>query len=115
MLFRTADTQIKEAVRAKACERHTVNEEIFVQHIFSRFSRRALSAREFDVSENYYHIHNRTNTNNWHVCENYYTLICFIALDVRKISLRGNIYVYSIGCSEEDWDIPTHKLESFLH
>ena len=37
----------------------TVNVEIFAQYIFSRISRRALDARKFDVSENYYH--NRTN------------------------------------------------------
>ena len=49
-------------------ERGTVNVEIFVRYIFSRISRRALGARKFDVSENYYH--NRTNTINWHVREN---------------------------------------------
>ena len=46
----------------------TVNVEIFAQNIFSRISRRAVDARKFDVSENYYH--NRTDRINWHVREN---------------------------------------------
>ena len=43
----------------------TVNVEIFARYIFSR---RALDARKFDASENYYH--NGTNRINWHVREN---------------------------------------------
>ena len=45
-----------------------VNVEIFAQYIFSRISHRAVDARKFDVSENYYH--NRTDRINWHVHEN---------------------------------------------
>ena len=47
---------------------NTVNVEIFARYIFSRISPRAIDARKFNVSENYYH--NRTNRINWHVREN---------------------------------------------
>ena len=47
---------------------YTVNVEILAQYIFSCISRRALYARKFDVSENYYH--NRTNRINWYMGEN---------------------------------------------
>ena len=40
---------------------YIVNKEIFAQYIFLRTLRRALDARKFDVSENFYH--NRTNRN----------------------------------------------------
>ena len=49
-------------------ESNTVNVEVFAPYIFSLISRRALDARKFDVSENYYH--NGTNRINWHVCKN---------------------------------------------
>ena len=45
-----------------------MNVEILAQYTFSRISRRAVDARKFDVSENYYH--NRTDRINWHVREN---------------------------------------------
>ena len=60
---------------------NTVNVEIFAQYIFSR---RALDARKFDVSENYYH--NRTNRINWYMRENLAALICLLMLDARKCS-----------------------------
>ena len=47
--------------------KYTVNVEIFARYIFSFISRKAVEARKFDVSENYYH--NRTNRINWHVRE----------------------------------------------
>ena len=47
---------------------NTVNVDIFAQYIFSLISRRALDARKFDVSENYYH--NGTNRINLYVGEN---------------------------------------------
>ena len=53
----------------------TVNVYIFRQYIFLGISRRALDARKFDVSENYYH--NRTNKN---------TRICPLGLDGRNFS-----------------------------
>ena len=37
------------------CNLHTVSVEIFTQYIFSCMLRRALDARKFDVSENYYY------------------------------------------------------------
>ena len=63
---------------------HTVNVEIFAQYIFSRISDRALDARKFDGSENYYH--NRTNRINWYMCENLAARICLLLHDVRKFS-----------------------------
>ena len=42
--------------------------EIFAQYTFSCISCRALDARKFDVSENYYH--NRKNRIKWYVREN---------------------------------------------
>ena len=63
---------------------HTVNVEIFAQYIFSRISDRALDARKFDGSENYYH--NRTNRINWYMRENLAARICLLLHDVRKFS-----------------------------
>ena len=50
------------------CRKYTVNVEVFAQYIFLRISCRALYARKFDVSEDYYH--NRTNRINSYVREN---------------------------------------------
>ena len=63
---------------------HTVNVEIFAQYIFLRISRRALDARKFDVSENYYH--NRTNRINWYMRGNLAARMCLPMLDARKFS-----------------------------
>ena len=66
--------------------RGTVNVHFFAQYIFSRTSRRALDALNFDVSENYNH--NGTNIMNWHVRKNITTRICLLGLglDVQKCS-----------------------------
>ena len=52
-------------------------------HIFAG-SRKALDARKFVSSENYYH--NRTNRINWYVRENFTARICVLLLDARKFS-----------------------------
>ena len=62
----------------------TVNVDIFAQYIFSRILRRALDARKFDVSENYYH--NRTNRISGYMRENLAARICLLMLDARKFS-----------------------------
>ena len=61
--------------------KNTVNVEFFAQYIFSR---RALNACKFEVSENYYH--NRTNRINWYMRENLATRTCILMLDARKFS-----------------------------
>ena len=67
-----------------------MNVEIFAQYIFSR---RAVDARKFDVSENYYH--NKTDRIDWHVCENKDMRICYTGLDARKFSC-AKIYTFTV-------------------
>ena len=57
----------------------TVNVEIFVQYIFSR---RALDAQKFDVSENHYH--NGTNRISCYGRENLAARICILLPGARK-------------------------------
>ena len=45
----------------------SVNVDVFAQYVFSRISRKALDAIQFDVSEDYYH--KGTNRINWYLCE----------------------------------------------
>ena len=70
--------------RGKQVNTPTVNVDIFTQYIFSCISRRALDARKFDVSKNYYQ--NRKNRINWYVRENLVARICLLVLNTQKIS-----------------------------
>ena len=82
---------------------------IFAQYKFSCISRRALSARKFDVSENYNH--NRTNRIKWYVRENQTTRILLLGLDARtfiwpKISTFTVIYLSEkrVNIGSRVWD-----------
>ena len=72
---------LQHAYRYVIWASNTVDVEIFAQYIFSR---RAIVAQKFDVSENYNH--NRTIRINWWVRENIAAGVCFVGLDARKYS-----------------------------